>query len=260
MRSFLKWAGGKYRLLEQIKNVLPEGNRLVEPFVGAGSVFLNIDYDNYWINDINKDLINLYQVIQTDHHSLLGQVEGLFRNGNNKESYYLNRQMFNERAQDKIKQASLFLYLNRHCFNGLCRYNKNNQFNVPFGKYKTIYLPEKEITNTHKRLQNVKITSLPFEDVFVDIEQGDVVYSDPPYYSTFTQYASGGFGKEDHQKLADLSCGNDVVISNSYNEETLAIFSNATEQREIEASRAISRDASGRCKVSELLAVYRKSS
>jgi DNA adenine methylase len=259
LKSPLKWAGGKYRLLEQIRNVLPKGNRLVEPFVGAGSVFLNTNYSNYWINDINKDLINLYQVIRTNHHLLLEQAERLFEDGNNKEDYYLNRQIFNERNQDKIKQASLFLYLNRHCFNGLCRYNKKNQFNVPFGKYKTIYLPESEITSAHKKLQNVKITSLPFEEVFSDIKQGDVIYCDPPYHNTFTQYASGGFSKTDHQKLADLSYGLDVVISNSYNEETLAIFSNASEQHEIEASRAISRDASGRCKVSELLAVYRKS-
>ena len=256
LKSPLKWAGGKYRLLEQIKKVLPEGNRLVEPFVGAGSVFLNLNYSNYWINDINKDLINLYQVIQTNHRYLLEQVENLFKCGNNKESYYFNRQIFNERKQDKITQASLFLYLNRHCFNGLCRYNKKNQFNVPFGKYKTIYLPEKEITNTHKRLQNVKITSLSFEEVFSDIKQGDVIYCDPPYHNTFAQYASGGFNKADHQKLANLSCGLDVVISNSYNEETLAIFNGADEIHKTEASRAISRDANGRKRVYEMLAVF----
>ncbi|HKN03862.1 MAG TPA: Dam family site-specific DNA-(adenine-N6)-methyltransferase, partial [Buttiauxella sp.] len=134
-RAFLKWAGGKYPLLEDIKKYLPKGDCLIEPFVGAGSVFLNTDYSRYILADINSDLINLYNIVKTRTDEYVEESRKLFTAAQNDEqAFYLNRTEFNL-CKDEFRRALLFLYLNRHCYNGLCRYNLRGEFNVPFGRY-----------------------------------------------------------------------------------------------------------------------------
>ena len=144
-RAFLKWAGGKYSLVEQINARLPEGKKLIEPFVGAGSVFLNSDYDSYLLNDVNQDLITLYKYVKARPKTLVKDARKLFVPKNNeKVAYYGLRQEFNS-TDDPYYRSLLFIYLNRHGFNGLCRYNSKSGFNVPFGDYNKPYFPEDEI-------------------------------------------------------------------------------------------------------------------
>lgn len=135
-RAFLKWAGGKYPLLDEIKKHLPQGDCLIEPFVGAGSVFLNTDYSRYILADINSDLISLYNIVKTQTDDYVRQAREYFTpEMNQADVYYHLRDEFNQ-SQDPFRRALLFLYLNRHGYNGLCRYNLRGEFNVPFGRYR----------------------------------------------------------------------------------------------------------------------------
>lgn len=141
-RAFLKWAGGKFPLLDDIKKHLPEGECLIEPFVGAGSVFLNTDFSRYILADINSDLIGLYNIVKLRTDEYVAAAREMFTPENNvAERYYLYRDEFNQ-SQDPLRRAVLFLYLNRHGYNGLCRYNLRGEFNVPFGRYKKPYFPK----------------------------------------------------------------------------------------------------------------------
>ena len=145
-RAFLKWAGGKYSLVEGIAQRLSLASRdadtLVEPFVGAGSVFLNTDFKHYILNDINADLINLYNELKQQPDEFVSDARKLFVDLNNHaDAYYEYRKQFNS-SVDIYERAILFLYMNRHGYNGLCRYNLKGIFNVPFGKYKKPYFPE----------------------------------------------------------------------------------------------------------------------
>ncbi|EAY4506074.1 Dam family site-specific DNA-(adenine-N6)-methyltransferase, partial [Salmonella enterica subsp. enterica serovar Kisarawe] len=145
-RPFLKWAGGKYSLLPELYRLIPAGKRLVEPFVGGGSVFLNSDKHEYFLlADINADLINLYQMLAVVPDSVIGEAIKAFRHLNDVENYTVIREAFNAQKLNATERAAAFLYLNRHCFNGLMRYNLDGFFNVGWGKYKAPYFPEEEI-------------------------------------------------------------------------------------------------------------------
>lgn len=135
MKPFLKWAGSKYKIIARIVASLPKGQQLIEPFAGSGAVFLNTNFDEYLIADTNADLINLFQQIQTHGKDFIAYGETFFTPENNTEAgFYILRDEFNA-CQDISKKSALFVYLNRHCFNGLCRYNSSGKFNVPFGRY-----------------------------------------------------------------------------------------------------------------------------
>lgn len=142
---------GKYPLLDEIKKHLPQGDCLIEPFVGAGSVFLNTDYSRYILADINSDLISLYNIVKTQTDEYVQQSRDLFTpESNQSEVYYQLRDEFNQ-SQDPFRRALLFLYLNRHGYNGLCRYNLRGEFNVPFGRYRKPYFPEDELYHFAER-------------------------------------------------------------------------------------------------------------
>ncbi|MFM2344098.1 MAG: hypothetical protein RLZZ210_708, partial [Pseudomonadota bacterium] len=122
MKPFLKWAGSKYKIIDKIINVLPSGKRLIEPFVGSGSVFLNTNYEEYVCIDKNADLINLFKIIQAEGNNFIDYAKHFFIPNNNiEEQFYILRQEFNS-TKDIYKKSALFIYLNRHCYNGLCRY------------------------------------------------------------------------------------------------------------------------------------------
>lgn len=144
-RPFLKWAGGKYRLTDEINRLLPKRKQcLVEPFVGAGAVFLNSHFERYILADINPDLIHLFNIVKQDVEGYIQACKPVFfhPDANTESYYYTKRKEFNQ-STDVFQRAVLFLYLNRFGFNGLCRYNSKNEFNVPFGAYKTHYFRKK---------------------------------------------------------------------------------------------------------------------
>ena len=147
MKPFLKWVGGKYKIIDHILKNLPNGKKLIEPFAGSGAVFLNTDFEEYLIADTNTDLINLYKQVQTNGEDFIAYASALFIPDNNTETkFYTLRSEFND-CTEPARKAALFVYLNRHCFNGLCRYNSKGKFNVPFGRYSKPVFPNTAILN-----------------------------------------------------------------------------------------------------------------
>ena len=145
-KPFLKWAGGKYKLVPFIETHIPtkKRKRLIEPFSGSAALSLSLDFERYLLNDINTDLIVLFSNLKTEKHSFIDYAHSFFiPENNNEKKYYDLRDRFNH-STDTIERAALFVYLNRHAFNGLCRYNSKGCFNVPFGRYKSPYFPQQD--------------------------------------------------------------------------------------------------------------------
>ncbi|QTH70551.1 Dam family site-specific DNA-(adenine-N6)-methyltransferase [Pseudoalteromonas xiamenensis] len=271
-RAFLKWAGGKYTLVEDIARRLrladADADTLIEPFVGAGSVFLNTNYKHYILNDINADLINLYKELKTSPDEFVSDAKKLFVELNNHpDAYYSYRQQFNE-SVDVYERAILFLYMNRHGYNGLCRYNLKGSFNVPFGKYKKPYFPEKELYAFANKAQQATFTCQSYEKVFASMPNNAVVYCDPPYVplsktASFTAYAKGGFNLDDQANLANLAENSafisktPVLISNHDTVWTRKIYEQA-HLDVIQVKRTISPKGNSRNAVNELMALYRR--
>jgi DNA adenine methylase len=266
-RAFLKWAGGKYALSDVINKTLPSGDRLIEPFVGAGSIFLNSNYDHYLLNDINQDLINLYKIVQRKPSKFIADARKLFTpEHNNAESYYRHRKDFNQ-TTDKYTRSLLFLYMNRHGYNGLCRYNKSGGYNVPFGKYKKPYFPEAELEFFAEKAQKATFVCEGYRQTFARAEKNDIIYCDPPYVplsktASFTSYAGNGFGLDEQADLANAAeeilqdKGVTVLLSNHDTIWTRKIYEHATSIKSIKVSRTISQKGNSRKKVAELLALY----
>lgn len=267
-RAFLKWAGGKYGLSDVIAKILPKGECLIEPFVGAGSIFLNTDYSKYILNDINQDLINLYIILQTKPDEFIQDARSLFSEENNQsEVYYQFRKEFNE-SDDSYFRSLVFLYMNRHGYNGLCRYNKSGGYNVPFGKYKRPYFPEEELNFFADKAQQATFVCEGYRKTFNRAKAGDVIYCDPPYVplsktASFTSYSGNGFGLDEQADLANAAEEVSaeklaaVLISNHDTIWTRKIYEHASKTKSIKVARTISQKGSQRKKVAELLALYR---
>lgn len=265
-RAFLKWAGGKYSLVEEIQRHLPDARKLIEPFVGAGSVFLNTDYDHYLLADINPDLINLYNHLKDDPERFVEDVRVLFQPEYNQKEVYLDLRIEFNQCTDSYRRSLLFLYMNRHGFNGLCRYNKKGGFNVPFGSYKKPYFPEKEMYFFAEKAKKATFVCEGYVDTFKRARKGAVVYCDPPYAplsttANFTSYAGNGFSLDDQAALADIAekaafeRDIPVLISNHDTTLTRRLYHGAT-LNTIKVKRTISRNGAGRNKVDELMALF----
>lgn len=265
MKPFLKWAGNKYPIIERIHRVLPEGNRLIEPFAGSAAVFLNTGYAKALLADCNADLIALYRTVQEEGEAFIRYASALFTPENNcAEAYYALRDEFN-RICGKRRKAALFLYLNRHGYNGLCRYNASGQFNVPLGRYVKPYFPAKEMHAFHRKSQQAEFITADFSVAMLQAAHGDVVYCDPPYAplsrtANFTGYGVGGFGLQEQHRLARLAeelaaRGIPVIISNHDTLFTVHAYRKAQITR-FNVQRFISSDGKNRRKAGELLAVF----
>lgn len=265
MKPFLKWAGGKYKIIDRIRSSLPEGGRLIEPFVGSGAVFLNTDYSEYILADENADLINLYNCTKENHKKLLRLCESLFVQENNEEhAFYRLREDFNC-ERDVYKKSALFIYLNRHCFNGLCRYNSRGNFNVPFGRYKSPSIPREELIFFSEKSKDSVFLRQDFRKTMQMAKMGDVVYCDPPYVplsetSNFTSYVKGGFSMQDQQDLADIAAdlmqkGVAVIISNHDTCFTREAYKKASIEA-FNVQRYISSDSKNRGAAAEIIASF----
>lgn len=267
-RSFLKWAGGKKKVIPHIQSILPSQGkrRLVEPFVGGGSVFLNLPFDEYLLIDMNQDLITLFNLLKTNCDVMIEQSSRYF-NGmyNNADAYYALRAEFNA-SSDPVERSSLFIYLNRHGYNGLCRYNNKGGYNVPFGRYKHPYFPEKEMRFFAQRAQTATFIQGDFATAFAQLSIGDVVYCDPPYSpinrtANFTAYAGNGFGDDEQSRLVKCAQhaqtqGIATLISNHLVPFTQTLYKDATTQKTFSVQRNISQKGNARGKVKEVLALY----
>lgn len=265
-RPFLKWAGGKYSLLPELDRLIPAGKRLIEPFVGGGSVFLNSDkHERFLLADVNADLINLYQMLAVVPDSVIYEAVKAFRHLNDAENYTEIREAFNAQRLDAVERAAAFLYLNRHCFNGLIRYNLDGFFNVGFGKYKAPYFPEEEIRAFKRKAHACVFMNAGFRRTIALAGDGDVVYCDPPYEplpgtAGFTNYAAGGFSWDSQVELTE-SCvaahqrGAKVVISNSTAPRVIELYEqHGFTLHRVSARRAISSKGSTRETASDVVA------
>lgn len=264
-RPFLKWAGGKFKLLPHILTALPQGKRLIEPFAGSGVVFLNTHYDHYQLNDTNKDLINLYNTLKAEKETLIKHTAKLFnRKNNTADKFYRLRAKFNQ-STDLFERSALFIYLNKHGFNGLCRYNKRGEFNVPFGRHNAPYFAAQEMWLFAEKAQNATFTCADFAIVMQKSASGDVIYCDPPYVplsqtASFTQYYLNLFSLTDQERLAELaqklSANNiPVLISNHHTNYTQKLYRKA-KIISFDVRRNISCNGDGRGMVKELIAHF----
>lgn len=269
MRSFLKWAGSKYTIREHIIQKLPEGKRLIEPFTGSASIFLNSHYSEYLLGEKNQDLVDLYQLLQKEGVKFVDDCKEYFILDNNCPEKYLQfREKFNEtlnKPRKKKQRALLFLYLNRHCYNGLCRYNNKGIFNVPFGQYHHPKLPEKNMLYFHEKSQQAIFAYADFRTLLKQAKSGDVIYCDPPYVplsntAYFSKYLQGEFSSTDQQDLADIANNLSkknipVILSNHDTLETREYYKNA-KIIALDVQRRISCSVNNRKKAAEIIAVF----
>lgn len=280
IRPFLKWAGGKTRVLPELLPYLPKADCLIEPFVGGGAVFLNTDYKRYVLADINPDLIRLYNNVKHRTDVFIDVARELFKEGNSKEYYLKVREDFNAVSAScrpanrfassrlTLMQAARFLYLNRHGYNGVCRYNNKLQYNVPFGQHKSApYFPELEIRQFAEKANdtNAVFINLHFEHTLQMIvhHNSPVIYCDPPYLpvsetADFTTYYGQTFTPDNHRQLvqalltANRKYAAHIVISNSDTPATREIYAPFT-LREISVKRSVSANANKREAAKEVI-------
>lgn len=261
MSTILKWAGNKTAIMSELKKHLPDGPRLVEPFAGSCAVMMATDYPYYIVADINPDLINLYQVIKEDVNSFIHLVERIFYKFTTEEDYYKCRQFFNTVPLEPIEKAAYFLFLNRHCYRGLCRYNQRGLFNVPYGNYKKPYLPVDEIRAFAEKAVRATFICASYDETLAMLQAGDVVYCDPPYDGTFSGYHTAGFSDDDQYDLASIlvrrsSEGHPIIVSNSDTRLIRSFYRKFTLHR-ISTKRSIGVAAGEGKKADELIAVLK---
>lgn len=266
IRPLLKWAGNKYHCLEQIIPVLPPATRLIEPFAGSSVVFMNTAYAQTLLAEDNRDLIGLYQRIQTEGEGFIRYCHRWFVQKNNQaERYYQFREEFNQ-ARPSRRKAALFLYLNRHGYNGLCRYNASGGYNVPFGRYLKPYFPHQEMQIFHQKSQQMTLLHADFRTTFELAKPNDVIYCDPPYVpiqqsSNFSAYTGKKFTELDQLALVDCAiraakAGATVIVSNHDTLWTREHYC-AAEILSFPVRRLINCKSSQRLPAQELLAIFR---
>lgn len=222
---FLKWAGGKRRLLKQYAPYFPERttiNRYYEPFIGSAAVFFHLQPVRACLADVNRNLVEIYRVVQQDVEELI-QVLQIHRNERN---YYYQVRGLDPAGLSAVERAGRLIFLNRTCYNGLYRENRSGQFNVPFGRYvNPTICDEERLRRASLALQGVELVVDDFARVVAPAGPGDFVYFDPPYAplsatSNFTSYNRHGFDHDDQRRLARAieqltGQGVRVMLSNS---------------------------------------------
>ena len=289
IKPFVKWAGGKGSLISQLTNFYPfelkDGiiEKYVEPFVGGGAVLIDIlqkyDVKEAYAFDINKDLINCYNVIKAKVEELIKELEIKEKNflkleyEDRQKYFYDIRKKYNSYCLEEnldVKRASEFIFLNRTCFNGLYRVNKNGEFNVPCGKYRNPTICDyKNLRDLSKLLQNVVFQYGDYKKSKEYIDENTFVYFDPPYRplsvtSAFTSYTKEDFDDENQKELAkyykELDLKNaKLMLSNSNPKNTnkeddfFEKIYKGFNINEVSAKRMINSNSKGRGEISELL-------
>jgi DNA adenine methylase len=270
IKPIVKWAGGKRQILAQLIDRLPlSWEHYYEPFIGGGALFIALNnmgnIKRATISDANPELVNLYRVIQNRPNELVRALKHPeFKN--TREKYLELRNTFNRKRgnpTDAVERAALFLYLNRHGYNGLWRVNRKGEFNVPFGRYQSPRFPSpRQILGFSDLLECVTIQEGDFARTMEKAQEGDFVYCDPPYFpisstSRFTAYHAKEFSFEDQVRLAQV-CRNlsrrgvSVMISNSWAPEISQLYHEFHHEM-ITAARAINSRGDRRTGIPELI-------
>ncbi len=266
----VKWVGGKRQLLPEIKKYVPKNfNTYFEPFVGGGAVLFELQPNQAVVNDINKELINVYSVIQNNVDELIETLSNQDEYANTSECYYKIRELDREpKKYNKltgIERAARILYLNKTCYNGLYRVNSMGEFNSPFGSYKNPNIVNevtlKAVSNYFNE-SKIKFLNGDFEKVLKNAKKGDFVYFDPPYApisktSNFTGYNENGFGEAEQIRLKEVcdslnKKGVKFLLSNSDCEFIREIYKDYIIET-IKAKRAINSNGNNRGAISEVL-------
>ncbi len=286
-RPFVKWAGGKTQLLDEIAKTLPkdftkrESVCYVEPFVGGGAVLFWMlqEFPNITravINDINPELICTYRVVKTNVDNLINMLQGIQQeylrlNAEDKKEYFLKkRASFNSKNKEEVETAALFIFLNRTCFNGLYRVNSNGKFNVPHGKYTNPKICDTDnLMAVSNLLQNVEILCGDFAQTIDYATENSLFYFDPPYKplsetSSFTSYSSNGFDDTEQIRLRDfceeISKQKALFIASNSDPSSVNPSENFFDRlylnfniKRVSANRMINSISSGRGKLNEVL-------
>jgi len=268
-KPFLKWVGGKQQLLAQYETSFPSRfTRYVEPFVGGGAVFFHLWNtgrlpDEVFLCDHNPELINAYMVVR-DHCDDLIQILARHKQHHSHDYYYTIRNLDRQpMTLSDVEKAARTIYLNKTCYNGLYRVNRQGQFNVPMGSYKNpLILYAETLRAASTALQNVTLAVQDFRTLPDIARKGDFFYFDPPYHpvsktASFTGYTAGNFSDDDQRQLAEVytrlsQTGCLCMLSNSYTPLVLELYQPFRIQI-VQANRAVNSDASKRGPIPEVV-------
>lgn len=261
MEPFLKWAGGKRWLLPRIIGKVPPFHAYYEPFLGSGGLFFSLEPEQAVLSDTNAELINCYRCVR-DHCSSVIKV--LKRLRIDKKTYYRIRNKQYHKAE-KIKRAAFFIYLNKTCWNGLYRVNKEGRFNVPagtLGRVEKIF-DEEQLISVSCLLRRARLKCCDFEEAVQDARAGDLVYFDPPYITThlkngFVKYNSKLFSQSDELRLSKvaekLAASNvSVIVSNAAHPLIKEQYDGPFYKTELGRASLIAADPEKRRRFTELL-------
>lgn len=269
-RPFVKWVGGKSKLISQLLELMPQSyGSYYEPFLGGGAMFFNLKPETAYINDINKTLIHTYNSIKNNPKKLCSDLCALgdeylkLDNESRKEYYYARREEFNSISRPNARKATLMIFLNKTCFNGMYRENSKGGFNVPFGDYKNPKICDTDnLYAVHELLNNVEPMSTSYKEAVAGAKRGDFIYFDPPYHplsqtSSFTSYSLDSFNAKDQEELRDLFTELDkrgcyVMLSNSASDFIKDLYKDYR-QEFVLAGRSINSKGNGRGKINELV-------
>lgn len=268
----VKWVGGKRQILHEITKYIPEHfSTYYEPFVGGGAVLFKLQPKKAVINDINGELINVYEVIRDNVEELIKTLKEMDKYKHDKDHFLRIRELDRDKKKynelTSIERAARVIFLNKTCYNGLFRVNSAGEFNVPFGNYKNPNVVN-EITlravSNYFNQANIKITCNDFANVLKKARKGAFVYLDPPYdpvsdTSSFTGYDKGGFDQNEQIRLKKVcdnlhSKGINFLLSNSATDFIKDLYNEPHYQIEIiQAKRAINSKANKRGEIDEVL-------
>lgn len=261
VRPFLKWAGGKTRLLPTLQDSLPKEpfNRYFEPFLGGGALFFDLAPSKAVLADANPELMNCYQVVRDCPEELITALSKL--RVNEREFYKLRA--LDPKELSAVARASRLIYLNKTCYNGLYRVNRHGRFNTPYGRHSNVKLVDAaNLRRASTLLKRAKLLNADYRMALELAGKGDFVYLDPPYipvgkFSDFKRYTRDQFHAADHERLAEAfkalsTRGCFVLLSNSFDRQTERLYSGFI-QRIVKMPRFVNCKGDGRGHVDELL-------
>ena len=273
VKPFLKWAGGKRKLLPELTKYIERKdftkNQYYEPFIGGGALLFELQPTKAVINDKNPELINCYKVVKDSLNDLINVLRK-HQEKNNSDYYYYMRnldRMSEYESLSEVEKAARIIYLNKTCYNGLFRVNSQGHFNVPFGRYKKPNILDEAVLKAVSKYLNeaqVKLLNLDFAEMVKNAKKGDFIYFDPPYdpvsdTSSFTGYDVNGFNRSEQERLKQVfddlthrDCR--VMLSNSHTDFIMDLYKDYQDQIKIvRAARSINSKALKRGKVDEVL-------
>lgn len=268
-KPFVKWAGGKRQIIDKLKQYIPNNyETYYEPFVGGGALLFELSPKKAVINDSNKELMNVFEIIKDEKKfELMCKELNRHETEHSEEYYYEIRNLDRDRKKfsklSDYKRAARTIYLNKACFNGLYRVNSKNEFNVPSGKKAKVNTydgPNLGIIHCLLNFNDIKLLSTDFEEAVKNAKKGDFIYFDPPYdsdTSTFNSYTENGFGKEEQKRLAevfkDLDKRGCYVMLSNYNTKLIKELYKDFNFNYVEAQRNIGASSKNRGKVEEVI-------